>query len=120
MIIDLLGSPSDDYVDYICSKSTSHIVKNIPKKEKKDFASVFTNCTPEEIQVIERMLTLDVRVRATAKEVLELDYFSDLHDENDEPVSEAKFDWSFIDNDYDLPTLKELIHKEVREFKKRD
>lgn len=116
MILDLLGSPTDEYMEYICAKGIPSIVKNLPKKEKKDFSVMFPNFTPDELEVLEKALTFDVRKRATAAGILELDYFNELHDNTDEPVSEVKFDWSFNEINYTLQYLKELIYKEVHDL----
>lgn len=118
MILELLGSPTDEYIEYICAKGTTSIIKNLPKKEKKDFSTIFIGCTPDELEVLEKTLTLDVRLRANATEILGLNYFSELHDASDEPVSKAKFDWTFTGTDYTLQDLKDLIYKEVCDFNK--
>ena len=53
------------------------------------------------IDLLEKMLVFDPRLRVRAGDALAHEYLSPYHDPSDEPVAEEKFDWSF--NDADLP-----------------
>lgn len=53
------------------------------------------------IDLLEKMLVFDPRLRVRAGDALAHEYLAPYHDPSDEPVAEEKFDWSF--NDADLP-----------------
>lgn len=53
------------------------------------------------IDLLEKMLVFDPRMRVKAGDALTHEYLAPYHDPSDEPVADEKFDWSF--NDADLP-----------------
>ena len=53
------------------------------------------------IDLLEKMLVFDPRLRVRAGDALAHEYLAPYHDPSDEPVADEKFDWSF--NDADLP-----------------
>lgn len=57
--------------------------------------------TKPAIDLLEKMLVFDPRLRIRAGDALADEYLAPYHDPSDEPVAEEKFDWSF--NDADLP-----------------
>jgi p38 MAP kinase len=52
------------------------------------------------------MLVFDPKKRITAAEALKHEYLSAYHDEADEPIAGAAFDWSFNDADLSVDTWK--------------
>lgn len=58
------------------------------------------------IDLLERMLVFDPKKRINATEALAHPYLSAYHDETDEPVAEALFDWSFSDANLSIESWK--------------
>ncbi|KAH8799159.1 osmotic sensitivity MAP kinase [Xylogone sp. PMI_703] len=113
IITELLGTPSDDVIHTITSETTLRFVQSLPKREKHPLKDKFKNVDPAAIDLLERMLVFDPKMRIKAAEGLAHEYLSPYHDLTDEPVAEEKFDWSF--NNADLPpdTWKVMIHSEI-------
>ncbi|XP_006521122.1 mitogen-activated protein kinase 12 isoform X3 [Mus musculus] len=91
-------------------------MEGLPELEKKDFASVLTNASPQAVNLLERMLVLDAEQRVTAAEALTHPYFESLRDTEDEPKAQ-KYDDSFDDVDRTLEEWKRVTYKEVLSFK---
>ena len=62
------------------------------------------------IELLERMLVFDPRIRVKAGEALADPYLSPYHDPTDEPEAEEKFDWSFNDADLPVDTWKIMMY----------
>ncbi|CAD6591064.1 MAG: MAPK protein hog1 [Alectoria sarmentosa] len=101
IITELLGTPPDDVIQTIGSENTLRFVQSLPKRERQPLSNKFKNADPLAIDLLEKMLVFDPRLRVRAGDALAHEYLAPYHDPSDEPVAEEKFDWSF--NDADLP-----------------
>ena len=52
------------------------------------------------------MLCFDPQKRVTAEEALAHPFLEAFHDESDEPIAAAPFDWVFSEKDFDAETWK--------------
>lgn len=68
------------------------------------------------IELLERMLVFDPRIRVKAGEALADQYLSPYHDPTDEPVAEEKFDWSFNDADLPVDTWKIMMYELGKDY----
>ncbi|KAL8745579.1 MAG: hypothetical protein Q9190_002291 [Brigantiaea leucoxantha] len=101
IITELLGTPPDDVIKTIGSENTLRFVQSLPKRERQPLSNKFKNADPLAIDLLEKMLVFDPRMRVRAGDGLAHEYLAPYHDPSDEPVADEKFDWSF--NDADLP-----------------
>lgn len=62
------------------------------------------------IDLLEKMLVFDPRLRIRAEGGLAHEYLSPYHDLSDEPVAREKFDWSFNDADLPVDTWKIMMY----------
>ncbi|KXN68245.1 mitogen-activated protein kinase HOG1 [Conidiobolus coronatus NRRL 28638] len=116
IITELLGTPSDDVIDTICSENTLRFVKSLPVMTKVPFSTRFAGADPDAVDLLEKMLVFDSRKRITAAEALSHPYIECYHDESDEPVATEKFDWSFSDSDLPVDTWKVMMYSEIMDF----
>ncbi|CDW56385.1 Pkinase domain containing protein [Trichuris trichiura] len=87
-IIQLVGSPSEDFLRKIQSDEARNYIRSLPKTEPKDFRQVFTGASENAIDLLRRMLVLDPDQRINATDALAHPYLSQFHDPDDEPVCE--------------------------------
>lgn len=116
IITELLGSPDPDLIDTIGSENTLKFVRSLPVREAQPLASKFKDASPECVDLLEKMLTLDPRKRITAPEALAHPYLAPYHDPTDEPVADEKFDWSFNDVDLPVDNWKVMMYSEILDF----
>ncbi|XP_055325056.1 mitogen-activated protein kinase p38b-like [Sitodiplosis mosellana] len=115
LIMDVIGTPPDDFMSKISSESARNYIKSLPPTKKKDFTTVFRGANPLAIDLLEKMLELDADKRITAEQALAHPYLEKYADPNDEPTSPL-YDQSFEDMDLPVEKWKELVFKEVISF----
>lgn len=119
LIMEILGTPPMEFMQKISSESARKYILSLPIMKKKDFNSVFKGANPLAIALLEQMLELDPDKRITAEQALSHPYLKQYSDPEDEPVSET-YDESFEDMELPIEQWKELVFKEVMEFKPHD
>lgn len=115
MIIRLLGTPSEEFLEKISSLSARNYIRSLPVMKKKSFAEVFQGANEKAIDLLERMLELDADKRPTATEALAHPYLASLADPSDEPSAEP-CDQSFEDRDLSVHEWKRLVYEETTSF----
>lgn len=72
------------------------------------------------IDLLEKMLVFDPRLRVRAGDALAHEYLAPYHDPSDEPVAEEKFDWSFNDADLPVDTWKIMMYEQLFDLAQQD
>ncbi len=112
-IMDLTGTPDDEILAKIQSEDARNFVKSQPKTKKKDFRGYFAGANEIAVDLLEKMLLLDVDKRITAEEALSHPYVAKYHDESDEPIGK-QFDDSFEQQDLTVQQWKELTFQLIQ------
>ncbi|XP_063548275.1 mitogen-activated protein kinase p38b-like isoform X2 [Cydia strobilella] len=116
LIMEVLGTPAQEFMQKISSESARNYIQSLPALARRDFREVFRGANPLAINLLELMLELDADKRITAEQALAHKYLEQYADPSDEPVS-APYDQSFEDMDLPVDKWKDLVWKEVVEFK---
>jgi serine/threonine protein kinase len=106
-IVEVLGTPSQEDLDAFPESGYKDYLKSMPKKEKKDFSALFFGIDPLTIELLEKMLVFNYNKRITVEQALEHPYFTELHDEDEEPVAESKF------QELELRLSKQQMHDRI-------
>lgn len=72
------------------------------------------------IDLLEKMLVFDPRLRVRAGDALAHEYLAPYHDPSDEPISEEKFDWSFNDADLPVDQWKVMMVQELSDLEDKE
>ncbi|KAK9758498.1 Protein kinase domain [Popillia japonica] len=115
LIMEILGTPSDEFMQKITSESARSYIRSLPRLPKKDLQQVFTGANPAAVDLLRLMLELDSDVRITAEQALAHPYLAQYADPADEPVS-AAYDHSTEDMELPVERWRELVLEEVRSF----
>jgi len=87
LILEKLGTPSEDDFNIIKSDRAKAYVLSLPKFEKINWTEFFPpNTDPLAIDLLEKLLTFNPHKRISAAEALKHPFLQAYHDENDEPV----------------------------------
>lgn len=95
LILSIVGTPDDKYIDSIGSDKVKTYLMNLPYRAPVDLSVLFPKASKEAHDLLKEMLYLDPRSRCTAVSALEHPYFTRYHDPEDEPVCSPPFDFSF-------------------------
>lgn len=116
LITSIVGSPDMDFIRNIESETARSYVLSMPRQPKVPFERLFPHCNALAIDILDRMLVFDADKRLTAEQALEHPYFSQLHDPDDEPISDTLFDDSYEAADLTSEKWKELVFNELVTF----
>nr|XP_033773224.1 mitogen-activated protein kinase 13 isoform X1 [Geotrypetes seraphini] len=115
-ILKVTGVPGAEFVQKLEDLAAKKYIQSLPKIPRKDFSQLFPNASPLAVDLLEKMLELDVEKRLTAAETLEHPYFDQLRDPED--LTEAPtYDDSMDNEKLSVDEWKRLIYKEIVSFK---
>lgn len=86
IIVDVLGTPSDDDLSFVKSARALAFMKKQAGKPKVPFSTLFKDANPDALDLLEKMLMFNPQKRITIEQALEHPYMSSLHSLEDEPV----------------------------------
>ena len=118
LIIDVIGSPSEEDLAQCPSRNARRYVKGLGTKPKIPWKQVFRGKEYEddELDLIEKMLTWNPDKRITVEQALEHPFMAKLHDPTDEPVTFPLDDFEFDREDVKLRELKNRLWEEVLKY----
>ena len=112
LVLSVVGTPSEEYVQHIGSEKVKTYLKNLPKRCPVELFVLFPNASKEALSLLGKFLQLDPRNRCSAEEALNHSYLTLYHDLSDEPICRPPFDFSF---EKELVTKVMLYHIPSRE-----
>ena len=115
MITKLLGNPSAKLVSKIENEKNKDFVRQLPKREGKDFDQLFKGGNVDAIDLLKKMLTYDPDDRITVEQALEHPYLKQLHYPDDEPTTQpvSAFDFDFEKYSLSKEDFKDLMYEEI-------
>jgi len=117
LITTKLGKLPEDELDFVTSEKARRFMHNLPNKPVVPLTQQFPNASTECLDLLRKMLQIHPRNRITVEEALNHPFMSQLHSEEDEPVCDRPFDFSFEDEKLHRIRLQELIWEEVGDFR---
>ena len=95
LVLSVVGTPSDEYINNIGSERVKAYLKSLPKKQPVDLFVLFPKANKGALELLEKLLQLDPGKRYSAVEILGHPYLSLYHDTTDEPICTPPFDFTF-------------------------
>ncbi|KAL3771220.1 hypothetical protein ACHAW5_007522 [Stephanodiscus triporus] len=117
LITAKLGKLPEEDLDFVTSEKARRFMRKLQTKPLVPLNQQFPNATVECIDLLRRMLQIHPRKRITVEEALKHPFMAHLHSEEDEPVCDQAFDFSFEDEKLHRIRLQELIWEEVGDFR---
>lgn len=113
LIVDLLGSPTNEDLRQITNSSARTFMDSLPQKNPVPFSQSFRGCDPDEIDLLSKMLTWNPEKRIHVEDALKHKMFSRFHDPFEEPVTFPLTDFEFERPEVTLDELRNLLWKEI-------
>ncbi|XP_014785742.1 uncharacterized protein LOC106880370 [Octopus bimaculoides] len=115
-IFNLVGSPDSNTLKKFTCSDIVECLKSFDKCERQDFNKYFKNVDPQAIDLLDKMLQLDVDVRLNVENALKHEFLKVNYDPKDQIRAEM-FENVFEDMDLNLNEWKSLVLQEVQNFK---
>ena len=119
-IISVLGSPSDNDLEFINDQKTKTFVSRLAKRTKQSFNLMFSNANPVALDLLGKMLTFSPKKRYTVEQCISHPYFEGLHDPEQEPTADSTFDFSFDKESLSKEKLRNMIYEQSLHFHEED
>ncbi|KAL7531006.1 hypothetical protein ACHAXR_003798 [Thalassiosira sp. AJA248-18] len=117
LITTKLGKLPEDELDFVTSEKARRFMRKLPNKTVAPLKQQFPNASSECLDLLRKMLQIHPRKRITVEDALKHPFMAQLHSEEDEPVCDRPFDFSFEDEKLHRIRLQELIWEEVGDFR---
>ncbi|XP_028815143.1 mitogen-activated protein kinase 12 [Denticeps clupeoides] len=114
-IMKITGTPTQEFICKLQSQDAKNYIAKLPKLKKKDLQTLLPKANPQAVSVLDHMLLLDPECRATASKALQLPYFSDLRD-TEEQVEVQPYDNSMDHTDLTVDQWKRHTFTEILSF----
>lgn len=116
IIVERMGSPTQEDLRQLVNPKAMKYIQSLPYKDPIEWEKVLPGASPEEIDLIYRMLQWDPDKRITAEDAVEHPYFAKLHDPFDEPVTFPVDEFDFERRDVNINQLRREIWAEVLRY----
>jgi serine/threonine protein kinase len=112
----VLGTPSAEDLEFITNNQAREFVQKLAKRTKQTFSSLFKKSNPVALDLLAKMLVFNPKKRYTVEQCISHPYFEGLHNPEEEPISDASFDWTFDDIELTKENLQSMIYDESLNF----
>lgn len=116
LITNVLGTPAPADYKHVTHEEAYNYISHLAPQPQKDLSKLLPNASPEEIDLISKMLIFNPSKRITTTEALKHPYFRGLHDESDEPVANSSFIFQYDSQEIPAHVLRQMLFDEMRAF----
>ena len=116
LIIDVLGTPSEEDLASISNAQAVQFLRTLPVKPRKPWSEIFPSADPKALELLSRMLIFNPAKRCSMEDALNSEYLAPLHQNRALPATEEHFSFGFETPSVTQEELRELIWKEMRHF----
>ena len=116
LIIDVLGTPSEEDLACITNVQAVQFLRTLPVKPRKPWSEIFPAASPAALELLDSMLVFNPAKRCTMVDALSCDYMAALHQNRALPPEELQFSFGFEKPDITQTELRTLIWDEMAEF----
>ena len=115
MIFQIVGT--NQSYDFITDPKALKYVQAYPPINPKNLREIYPGISPNELDLLTRMLSFSPRQRITLEQAINHPYFFPVRDPTFEFLAEAHADFIFdSDADIPLPALREIFRREIINF----
>jgi len=118
-IIEVTGRPPKDDIEAIDSPFAATMLESLPQTQRKPLEAMYSTCSAEALNLLQRCLAFNPDKRITALEALEHPYVAQFHDASTEPACAKPIILEIDDNvKFSISEYRENLYNEVVKKKK--
>lgn len=115
LIINILGSQSEEDLEFIDNPKAKKYIKSLPYSPKTPFSRIYPTAHPMAIDLLQKMLVFDPSKRISVTEALQHPYMSSLYDPNSDPPAQVPINLD-IDEDLGEEMIREMMWTEILHY----
>ena len=116
LIIDVLGTPSEEDLSCITNHQAVQFLRTLPVKPRKPWTEIFPNASPQALALLDSMLVFNPDNRCSMVDALNSEYMAALHQGRELPQEEKHFSFGFEKPEITQDELRSLIWTEMSSF----
>lgn len=117
IICDKLGKLSENDLDFVTSEKAKRFMRKLPNKSPTPLKAQFPSAPSDALDLMKKLLQIHPKRRINVEDSLSHPFLSQLHNEEDEPVAEKIFDYTFENEKLHRLRLQELIWREAGHYR---
>uniref|UniRef100_A0A8C3FK56 mitogen-activated protein kinase n=1 Tax=Chrysemys picta bellii TaxID=8478 RepID=A0A8C3FK56_CHRPI len=115
-ILKVTGLPGEEFVQKLEDKAAKKYIQSLPKIPKMDLSRLFPKANPLAVDLLDKMLQLDVEKRLTATEALAHAYFDQFRDIEEETEAQQSYDDSLEHEKLSIDEWRRHTYNEIQSF----
>ncbi|XP_058033169.1 mitogen-activated protein kinase 13 [Ahaetulla prasina] len=115
-ILKVTGSPGEEFVQKLEDKAAKSYIQTLPKIPKMDLSLLLPKASPLAVDLLDKMLQLDVEKRLTATQALAHSYFDPFRDVEEETEAQHSYDDSIGSTKLSINEWRRHIYSEILSF----
>ena len=117
LIIEALGSPSEEDLNFISNESAKKYVRDLGKIKKKSIEKIVNYPYPLALDLLDKMLVFNPEKRISIEDALNHPYLKNIREGIEDPVYKGTLNLDFdYDNNITVESLVNLLIKEFNDF----
>ena len=117
LIIEALGSPSEEDLNFISNESAKKYVRDLGKIKKKPIEKIVNYPYPLALDLLDKMLVFNPEKRISIEDALNHPYLKNIREGIEDPVYKGTLNLDFdYDNNITVESLVNLLIKEFNDF----
>jgi len=117
IICDKLGKLPEKELDFVTSDKAKRFIRKLPNKTPTPLKAQFPSAPSDALDLMKRLLQIHPRRRINVEDAISHPFLAQLHNDDDEPVADEIFDYSFENEKLHRLRLQELIWREAAHFR---
>lgn len=117
LIFDVIGTPSDEDMNFITDQHAKEYLKSFEKKPKRNLKERFIGSTEASLDLLQRMIEINPNKRITIKECFEHPFFEKVRNLNMEVTSNYRLNLDYENLELTVDELRKKFVEVINKFK---
>jgi mitogen-activated protein kinase 1/3 len=118
VIFDLIGTPSDEDLDFVTDQNGLLYLKSLKYRPKRNIQVKFPGSSELALDLLDKMLQFNPKKRITVDEAIEHPFFAEVRDKSKEEEADFNLEFEFEkDENLSMDKLRSLFIQVIKSYK---